>query len=234
LNVKDKEANEQKLIMQNTIKEYKVKYVKFINDTLYELCTDRKDMDFEPGDCVAIHTAQGKSRPYSIASGQGENLLRFLIRKISNGEVSTELAKLKKNDIVRISSPFGWFRPGHVDSNSSFVFFATGTGISPFLSYLLSPRRKKPLSIYYGIRRLNDLNNISILKNVKLLKIAVSQEKTNYHSGRITDMLDSIPIKSNIHYYCCGNESMINEVSKSLRDRNIPLSSIHREVFFHG
>ena len=220
--------------MQNTIKKYNVKYIKFINDTLFELCTDRQDMDFEPGDCVAIHTSEGKSRPYSIASGQGENSLRFLIRKISGGEVSTELAKLKKNDIVRISSPFGWFRPGHVDNNSSFIFFATGTGISPFLSYLLSPKRKKPLGIYYGIRKLNDLNNIAILKKVKSLRIAVSQEKTNYHNGRITDMLDSVPIKSNIHYYCCGKESMINEVSKSLRDRNIPLSSIHREVFFHG
>ena len=108
--------------MQNTIKKYNVKYIKFINDTLFELCTDRKDMDFEPGDCVAIHTSQGKSRPYSIASGQGENSLRFLIRKISGGEVSTELAKLKKNDIVRISSPFGWFRPGHVDKNLPLSF----------------------------------------------------------------------------------------------------------------
>ena len=219
---------------KNTIKRYKVKYVKFINDSLFELCTDRKDMNFEPGDCVAIYTSQGKSRPYSIASGQGENLLRFLIRKISDGEVSTELAKLKKNDIIRISPPFGWFRPGHVDNNSSFIFFATGTGISPFLSHLLSPKRKKPLSIYYGIRTLKDLNNIDILKKVKSLRIAVSQEKTIYHNGRITDILDSVPIKSNIHYYCCGKESMINEVSKSLTDRNIPLSYIHREVFFHG
>ena len=46
------------------------------------------------------------------------------------------------------------------------------------------------------------------MKNVKSLRIAVSQEKTNYHNGRITDMLDSVPIKSNIHYYCCGKESI--------------------------
>ena len=37
-----------------------------------------------------------------------ENSLRFLIRKIC-GEVSSELAKLKKNDIVRISSLIRWF-----------------------------------------------------------------------------------------------------------------------------
>ena len=231
---KTKKFNKDKLNMQNTIKEYRVKYVKFMNNSLFELYTERKDMDFEPGDCVAIHTAQGKSRPYSIASGQSENILRFLIRKIDGGEVSTELAKLKKNDIVRISSPFGWFRPGLVENNSNFVFFATGTGISPFLSYLLSSRRKKPMCIYYGIRKLNDLNNISILKNVKSLKIAVSKQKTNYHHGRITDLLNTVPIKSNIHYYCCGNECMINDISKWLRDKNISITSIHREVFFHG
>ena len=45
--------------MQNSIEKYNVKYVRYINDTLFELCTDRKNMDFEPGDCVAIHTSQG-------------------------------------------------------------------------------------------------------------------------------------------------------------------------------
>ena len=143
-------------------------------------------------------------------------------------------ANTKQGDVLKISPPFGWFRPGQEKQHAPSVFFATGTGIAPFISYLLSSPKQQPLAIYYGIAQQTDLNHLSLLKNTDQLYVAISQEDSAYHRGRITDLLENVPLDPMIHYYCCGREKMINEISEWLTNKNIPLSSIHREVFFHG
>jgi ferredoxin-NADP reductase len=221
--------------MSNLLQQkHTIRSVDFLNDTLFELTVDRLDIPFEAGDCMAIYSPDGKSRPYSIASGTTEDELRFLIRKLPYGEVTTQLANTKKGDVLKISPPFGWFRPGQEKQHAPSVFFATGTGIAPFISYLLSSPKQQPLAIYYGIAQQTDLNHLSLLKNTDQLYVAISQEDSAYHRGRITDLLENVPLDPMIHYYCCGREKMINEISEWLTNKNIPLSSIHREVFFHG
>ena len=221
--------------MNNLMQQkHTIRSVNFLNETLFELTVERLDIPFEAGDCMAIYTPNGKSRPYSIASGTNEDVLRFLIRKLPLGEVTTQLANVKQGDVINISSPFGWFRPGQENQQAPSVFFATGTGIAPFLSYLLSSPKQQPLAIYYGITHQNDLNQLPVLKNTGQLNLAISQEHSPYHYGRITDILDNVPLNPMISYYCCGREKMITEITEWLTHRNIPLSSIHREVFFHG
>ena len=63
-----------------------------------------------------------KSRPYSISSGIYDNNISFLIRKIPNGDVSEYLSKLKKNQGVKISEPFGWFKPIKCLKNEKNIF----------------------------------------------------------------------------------------------------------------
>ena len=220
--------------MNNLMQEHTIRSVNFLNDTLFELTIDRLDIPFEVGDCIAIYTPDGKSRPYSIASGTNENVLRFLIRRLPQGEVTTQIANLKEGDALNISPPFGWFRPGQENQYAPSVFFATGTGIAPFLSYLLSSPKRQPLAIYYGVTRQNDLNHLHLLQNTRQLNLAISQEHSPYHYGRITDILDNVPLDPMINYYCCGREKMINEITEWLTHKNILLNSIHREVFFHG
>ena len=113
------------------------------SDTLLELSLERKGVIFEPGDCLAIYTPSGTSRPYSISSGIDEEVLRFLIRVMPGGEVSAQLAELITHDTLELSSPFGWFRPGAHRTENAPIFFATGTGLSPFVSYLQLQIRDK-------------------------------------------------------------------------------------------
>ena len=113
-------------------KQHTIRSVNFLNETLFELTVERLDILFEAGDCMAIYTPDGKSRPYSIASGTNEDVLRFLIRRLPQGEVTTQLANAKQGDFLNISPPFGWFRPGQEKQQAPSVFFATGTGIAPF------------------------------------------------------------------------------------------------------
>lgn len=208
--------------------------VRKVNGDLFELVLERKGLEFTPGDCVAIYTNEDKSRPYSIASGSQEDELRFVIRRMDGGEVSPWLWSRKPDDFVRITPPFGWFRPGQDIGEAPFVFLATGTGIAPFLSYL-STFDKPPVQCLYGLRRESDAVGFSKLRAFCPTLLAVSREKVEgHHHGRITDLLDVLPMDSDTHYYCCGLESMVNDVSDRLQRNGIGLMQIHREVFFHG
>jgi len=183
---------------------------------------------------VAIYTDENKSRPYSIASGSNEDSLCFIIRKMTDGEVSPWLMSRKPGNVIRITPPFGWFRPGQDIGESPFVFMATGTGIAPFLSYV-NTFEKPPAQCLYGVRHARDAIGLDQLGQICPTQVAVSREREhNHHYGRITDLLHTLPMDKETHFYCCGLESMVNEVSEWLRGKGVELPYIHREVFFHG
>lgn len=214
--------------------EHRVQEIRVANNNLFELVLERSGLEFIPGDCTAIYTSDGKSRPYSISSGSSENELRFLIRKMEGGEVSPWLMERSSGDMIRIAPPFGWFRPGQEINGAPFVFIATGTGIAPFLSYL-NTFKTAPSHCLYGVRREADIIGLDKLKNACPTQLAISREASNlHHNGRVTDLLHTLPLTSEIHYYCCGLESMVNEVSAWLQSHGVDLQKIHREVFFHG
>jgi ferredoxin-NADP reductase len=209
-----------------------VKEVRIVNDDLFELIVAKNSMEFTPGDCVAIYTEDGKSRPYSIASGSNDADLCFVVRKMDGGEVSPWLIARRPGDLIRITPPFGWFRPGQ--DGSPFAFLATGTGIAPFLSYIKT-FGNPPARCLYGVRREADAIGYEELQLHCPTHLAVSREPAEgHHQGRITDLLDLLPLDAVTHYYCCGLESMVNEVSAWLKQKGIGLAHIHREVFFHG
>ena len=214
--------------------EHPVIDVRIVHDDLFELTVERSGLEFAPGDCVAIYTDDDKSRPYSIASGSTEKDLRFIIRKMTDGEVSPWLMSRHRGHVIRITPPFGWFRPGQNIGESPFVFLATGTGIAPFLSYVRT-FEKPPVQCLYGVRYVRDTVGLDKLGRFCPTQVAVSREREHeHHHGRITDLLHTLQVDGQTHYYCCGLESMVNDVSEWLRGKGVELSNIHREVFFHG
>lgn len=214
--------------------EHAVQEVRIVNDDLFELVVARNSLEFSPGDCVALYTDDDKSRPYSIASGSNDEELCFAIRKMDGGEVSPWLMARQRGDLIRITPPFGWFRPGQDSDGAPFVFLATGTGIAPFLSYIKT-FENPPARCLYGVRREADAIGYEELRMQCPTHLAVSREPADgHHQGRITGLLDLLPLDAGTHYYCCGLESMVNDVSAWLQQNGIGLSHIHREVFFHG
>jgi ferredoxin-NADP reductase len=218
------------------VSTFKVASVRFHTDNIIELSIDRNGIAFTPGDCVAISNADGISRPYSVCSGVDEPELRFVIRCMPGGVVSQWLAALKPEDDVEISPPFGWFRPGQSDEpGEPSVFFATGTGVAPFLSALRSHPELKPKMMLYGVRRREDAIALDYLEARTPLKLSVSgEDAADHHHGRISDRLNQIPMQENTHYYLCGLDAMIDEISEWLEQRDVHFTNIHREVFFNA
>ncbi len=210
----------------------RVKAVNFKTDTLFELVLERGTFKFEPGNCVAIFNLEDESRPYSISSGMDEDVLRFLIRSVPDGSVSLWLAERQPGDKVQVSDPFGWFRPGQSDQDS--VFIATGTGIAPFLSYIRSSPERLPLACLYGVGLAEETFALDELKACPNFQLAVSRETVDscFH-GRVSGLLENLPLSPEIHFYLCGLDVMIDEVSNWLEQHGIDYVQIHREVFFY-
>lgn len=212
-----------------------VRKVIYQTDQLFELQLERGAVTFEPGHCAALFRDATESRPYSIASGTGEDILRFLIRRVPNGLVSNWLAERKPGDRVQVSAPFGWFAPGRSAAEEQSVFIATGTGIAPFLSSLRSQPPRLPLACFYGVSYAEDALGLEELRRLPQFRLAVSRQATDTaFFGRVSGLLDELPLGPQIHYYLCGLDAMIDEVSRWLEKQQIDYTQIHREVFFYA
>jgi ferredoxin--NADP+ reductase len=212
-----------------------VREVIHYTDEIFELRLEKNYLKFEPGQCVAIYLDDEQTfREYSIASGTGDSYLGFLIKHLHGGVVTEFLQHRHPGDILKVSTPYGWFRPGRQHQNGQFIFIATGTGIAPFLSYIRSFPQNPPLQILYGVRYQQDLVGLQDLGEAGPLNLAVSREKAKgIHHGRVTNLLPMLPLNADIHYYLCGLDTMVRDVTLWLQNNGIESHHIHREIFFY-
>jgi ferredoxin-NADP reductase len=225
--------------------ELVVRELYFYTPDLFEISLVREDYGFETGECAVLFNEAGDSRPYSMSSAPEHEDLRFLIRKLSGGALSEWLAKRIPGDTVRLSPPFGEFRPAF--GNAPVVLAATGVGISPFLSLIrnkgLGPSPAtgdsrgaippvRPVCLY-GVRFANEAVELDLLKQNTALQLAVSREpETAWFQGRITGLIDTLCLSEQTNFYLCGCDAMVNEISDRLGTLGVKSARIHTEVFF--
>lgn len=202
---------------------------------VFELEIEREGLEYTCGDCtLLIRGDQVDSRPYSFSSHPDEPVLRFLVRRIdgpgSDRSFSQWLASLGPGDEVGVGTPFGWFRPGTSDNE---VWFATGTGVSPFLAALRADTPIRPRAFCIGLRSPED----AVLADWVADRAPVSWAYSRFSAGgrppsRVTDDAQTVPLGPEASYYLCGNQRMIRSVADVLRSRGALGSQIHEELFF--
>ena len=203
--------------------------------SVFEIEVEREGLDYLCGDCtLLIRGDQIDSRPYSFSSHPDEAVLRFLIRTIDGPgperSFSQWLAGLRPGDEVGVGTPFGWFRPGTSDNE---VWFATGTGVSPYLAALRATRPVRPLAFCVGVRGSHDAVLRSWIEERSPVRWAFSRfTEGGAPPCRVSDFAPEVPIGPAIRYFLCGNQRMILSVSEILRTRGVLPSQIHEELFF--
>ncbi len=214
---------------------YKVLQLSFFSPHAFRLRTERRDLEFIPGQCVNIGLPKsGVNREYSTySSSQEQNWMEFLIRRVDGGSVSDKLAKLKVGDDVEIHGAYGSFTlPSGDLTKLEFVFIATGTGIAPFHSFAFSTPGLN-YTILHGVREKKEQYDREFYPAGRYIS-CLSQEEPDANSfkGRVTDYLKVKPFSKNAIYYLCGNRAMINEVYDLLRDQGVSGDRLITEVFF--
>ncbi len=197
---------------------------------LYRLrLTPEAPFAFRPGDCVGVYGSKGTvSRPYSLSGGTDEPELELLIRRIPGGRISDWLHTLPMGERIDISPPFGWFHPGEA-AHPQQVWFATGSGVAPFLSALRSGG-VRPAQARWGVRCVADLEGI----DGPFERFVSRGDSGGDRAGRVTEDFDAVRMGPEVHYYLCGLDAMIEEVSAMLVRRGVGEDRIHRECFFQA
>lgn len=203
-------------------------------------------MAFDPGQYVSmVVDEQGDRRSYSISS-KPENELGFdlLIDHTPQGVGTQFLQNLELGAEVGVMGPLGRFVFQPEGSESELIFVATGSGIAPFRSMIMSMLQegteRRPMTLYWGMRYVEELfwlddfqdlaEHFSNFKFHPVISQAI--EQWPLCRGRVTDCLNVHETPVTGAYYLCGNAHMIADVRALLQQKGVPEANVHFEKFF--
>lgn len=206
-----------------------------IGDANYILRIEKKNLKFSAGQFFSIGISETLiNREYSVCSAENDPFLDFLIREVEGGILSVKLKKLKKGEFVKILGPYGNFYLENFDIKENYIFIATGTGISPFMS-LIKTHKNLKYKIYHGIRKNIDIIEDKDINQNNYFKFITRENAKGINSvnGRITINFDIIKSeKKNSFFFLCGNSMMVTEIYDRLIDNGFESNKIFTEVFF--
>jgi ferredoxin/flavodoxin---NADP+ reductase len=217
-----------------TVNEYmrcKVVSNEMISETTAVLRLNRS-FSFKAGQCINI-TVKNDIPPmiYSISSGEYDETIQILYKIVEEGKLTPLLGGLTANSYVHISRPFGKF----LAPTKPAWLIATGTGIAPFLSMLLSGYADNKVLIH-GNNSLSDFYFSELLVNLlgkNYIRCYTGNEECNYIKGRVKFYIDSfVKLPIDIMYYLCGSAEMVVDIRDILIRKGVPFQNIHAEIYF--
>jgi len=193
---------------------------------------DRKNFQFEPGQYVVIRIPdKNKGREYSIYSGTNDDYLDFLVREIPEGEFSRYLRHLTPGSELDVEGPKGYFiLDEKAKQGQPILMIATGTGISPFHSYVKSYPALN-YRIIHGVHFADEAYGRESFNQEQYL-LCTSRRDDGDYFGRVSYYLKENKVDKEMVCYLCGNSDMIDEVTTILEKQGLQPSNIRTEVFF--
>ncbi len=209
---------------------------------------------FRPGQYLTLRAeVDGKTvqRSYSICSGVNEGAMKIAVKRVENGVFSNFANdELKPGARLDVMPPQGGFCADIQEGNcKSYLFIASGSGITPILSNIksiLDVERNSRVTLIYGNKRTTSImfrDSLSFLKNRYLTRfhwiniLSREDQGVDLLNGRIDNAkgrdlgAQLLDMKSFDEFYICGPESMISEVSRGLRGIGIGEEDIRYELF---
>ncbi|MEK7066127.1 MAG: FAD-binding oxidoreductase [Patescibacteria group bacterium] len=221
----------------------------------FDLPEDQK-LEFVPGQYLIMKIPQPSGDPvnrmYSIASPSFQKQSFDIIAKLlKDGAASEYFRNLKIGDMVEFHGPAGIFTLK--DNPSDKIFLATGTGIAPIRSMILSQFHndnevQHNYYMFWGVRTMQDvyfLDELHVLSQ-KYPKfhfyICLSQEtnldavaeedKKKFIIGRVHKGFSSIlGFMYDYDFYICGAAEVVDSLKTYLAENNVPKTQIVSEKF---
>ena len=205
------------------------------------------EITFKAGQFVSfevpdVRTGRTVTRPYSIASPPSSSQrISLLLNLVPGGPGSTYLFGLREGDETTFAGPAGNFYLRD-DPGRDVLFVATGTGIAPFRSMLLTnAERSLPsrATVFWGLRNQRDLYYQEELARMSrdvpgashLITLSRPAPGWTGPSGRVTTLVErEIHDVKRLAVYLCGNSGMITEVTGIIQAKG--LCPIFREKYY--
>ena len=211
---------------------HKILQIRFLTDSTFVLRINRGNMEFKSGQHIIVGPeGELNQREYTVYSGENDDYLEILVREVLDGNVSLQLRNCKPGHFLQVNGPFGSFGLEKFNMFSGkLIFIASGTGISPFHSFV----RSYPgidYTLFHGVRFSNEAYEKNDYDPHRYF-LCTSREDNCGHKGRVTRILPGYTLEPEMLFYLCGNSNMIYEVAHILRAKGIPDENIFTEVYF--
>ncbi|OIQ91156.1 ferredoxin--NADP reductase [mine drainage metagenome] len=215
------------------------------NKTLHSLYIESDIEPFEAGQFVKIAleiNGELVGRPYSLVNPPDSQPLEFFYIEIPNGPLTSHLVNLKPSDNIQVATrAHGFLTLDEVPAAKYLWLMATGTGVGPFLSILMTDKpwlRYERVILVYAVRTLSELSYqeriMQILTNhsgqFSYIPF-VSRETSDFAlTGRIPQAISDGRLEAqagikinadNSQVMLCGNPQMLKDTSNTLIERGL-------------
>ncbi|MEM1339423.1 MAG: ferredoxin--NADP reductase [Bacteroidota bacterium] len=188
-------------------------------------------------------------RSYSISSSPSSGKLTVGIKKIPNGVFSTYANdEIAIGDSIEVMPPEGRFVFTLTEASQTVGAFAAGSGITPIMSIaqtVLESNTENTFVLVYGNKTPEDTMYLDALKALQekyegrfFIQWVYSRSTApEALFGRIERSTVNLILKNRFKayhfdlFYLCGPEAMIDVVSKTLQENDIPEDQILYELF---
>lgn len=213
------------------MRKHKVIQTRQLTDSTFVVRLEKNGLEFQTGQFILVGFSNTDRREYSVYSGEHEDFLEVLVREVEGGKVSSKLKQLKPGDTVQVDGPFGFFKfSPDMYPVKKFLFVATGTGISPFHSFVKT-HAELDYNLIHGVRFANEAYDHDDFQQERVT-LCTSGDSDGDFCGRVTAYLAEQNIEKDTNCFLCGNSEMIYEVFDILTAKGIPVSNIYSEVYF--
>lgn len=183
-----------------------------------------------------VKCGSDESRAYSLlmidgGSGNTSGALQYeiAVKREDQGNGGSRLMhSLKPGDTVICEMPRNDFELDPADGSAP-VLLAGGIGITPIFAMAGSLRRQgRPFHLHYAGR---DKSQMALLEELG----AIAGDSLNIHLDQDDSKLDIDAILQNMgpdqHLYICGPAGLLDAVLKLAKQRGLPSSQLHFELF---
>jgi ferredoxin--NADP+ reductase/benzoate/toluate 1,2-dioxygenase reductase subunit len=203
-----------------------------LTSSTFVLRFERGGIEFEPGQYVTVGVRGDVDvREYSVYSAPCDPHIEILVKEVSGGYVSPRLKGVQAGGELTVEGPFGFFTiDAEARENAEILFVATGTGISPFRSFVRSYENLS-YRVLHGVRSSSELYAREVFDTGRYVSCVTGDDGGTFR-GRVTDYLRSHPVASQTLCYLCGNCDMIYEAFDILQNQGVPPENLFAEVYF--
>lgn len=214
----------------------------------------KDSFSFQAGQYLTLKSAingEEVRRAYSMSSTPYDHLISVTVKEVDGGTFSVYAnQELKAGDVLEVMPPEGRFLLDNAfaKAKKTYAAFAAGSGITPIMSMIrtvLEQSDQSKFVLVYGNKTPEDTifrEALIALKNQYNDRLSIEfiysqSREDDAHFGRIVKSTVNFVVKNKYasldfdHYYLCGPEPMIKEVTQVLQENGVAEDTIHFELF---
>lgn len=221
--------------------ELTLRRIEPVTPDVHRLVFDKPDgLEFEPGQAVDLALDKDgwrdEKRPFTFTSLPVHGELEFTIKSYPDHDgVTEQIGQMKPGDKVLIGDPWG-----AINDEGPGYFIAGGAGVTPFVAILRKRLRDtgtlKGCTLIFSNETEDDIilrEEFEAMEGLRTL-FTVTDDDTAagvLHRQIDKDFLSRVIEPDTGHYYICGPDKMIEDVTASLKDLGVDADRIVVEDF---